>query len=143
VTFSHTLSALSLAASITLTSCMPAVDPGVDAAGEMTQSVTQHTRGTITETPSRLQGFDFLLEERPDLPRGPGVDPTTAGGKFHVSVTPETEILRRTAAGGTRRAAREEFATGMQVEVWFVGPIRESYPAQGTAGHVLILDPAP
>jgi hypothetical protein len=107
------------------------------------ESPGTHTRGTVTEKPSRLGGFAFLIEERPQEPVGAEAGPRTSGDKYHVAVAPETVVQRRTPAGGVRNASLDELAVGMEAEVWFSGPIRESYPMQGTARNVLILDPAP
>jgi hypothetical protein len=102
-----------------------------------------HTRGTITEAPSRTGGYAFMIEERPEQPVGAEASPLTAGDKYHVAITPGTTIERRTASGEVRPATAEEISVGTQAEVWFTGPILESYPAQGTAGRVLIVDAPP
>jgi hypothetical protein len=119
-------------------------DPGATAGDTVHgRAVSVHTRGTITSVPSRVGTAAFLIEERPDQPLGAGAGPFTTGDKYHVSVDGATVIQRRTVAGDVRTAALAEIAEGMQAEVWFAGPIRESYPAQGTAARILILDPAP
>ena len=102
-----------------------------------------HTVGTITQVPSRLGTYAFLIEERPEQPVGTDAGPFTSGDKYHVAVTGATRIQRRAADGSVRDASAAEIAVGMWAEVWFVGPILESYPAQGTAGRILILAPAP
>ncbi len=106
-------------------------------------SESPHIVGTITEVPSRLGTYAFLIEEHPEKPAGASATPFTAGDKYHVRVTEATRIERRTSAGGMRNASLEEITVGMRAEVWFVGPILESYPAQATADRILILDPAP
>jgi beta-N-acetylhexosaminidase len=98
------------------------------------------TRGTITEVPTRKSGAAFLIEEKVT---GIPAEPTTAGDKYYVFVTDRTKVQRRTHAGTVRSASLSEITAGMQAEVWFVGPIRESYPMQADASRILILDPAP
>jgi hypothetical protein len=97
--------------------------------------------GTITEVPARLGTAAFLIEQYPDRPLSPGGGPSDLGDKYHVTITNETQILRRGASGARRSATPDEIAVGMRAEVWFVGPIRESYPMQGTAGRIVIFDP--
>jgi hypothetical protein len=99
-----------------------------------------HIRGTITELPTRHTGAAFLIEEKVT---GIPAEPATAGAKYYVYVTPETGIQRRTSTGSARGATLAEITAGMKAEVWFLRPIRESYPMQGTAARILILDPAP
>jgi hypothetical protein len=100
---------------------------------------TAHTRGTITEVPTRLPAAAFLIEEKTT---GIPAEPATAGDKYYVFVTSATQVQRRTGTGSTRSASLYELAAGMQAEVWFTGPIRESYPMQATASRILILDSA-
>ncbi|HEV2132569.1 MAG TPA: DUF3221 domain-containing protein [Longimicrobiaceae bacterium] len=106
-------------------------------------SESAHTVGTITEVPSRLGTYAFLIEERPEQPMGANAGPFTTGDKYHVAVTEATRIERRTSTGGLQSASLEEITVGMRAEVWFVGPILQSYPAQATASRILILEPAP
>ncbi len=54
-----------------------------------------------------------------------------------VRITPDTRILR-TTDGRVVRARLQELTVGLEVDVWFVGPVAESYPVQATAGTVLI-----
>jgi hypothetical protein len=97
--------------------------------------------GTITEVPGRLSGAAFRVEERPGIPAAPGVGPETGGDRYDVTVNGGTRIRRRLPGGGHQAATAGELRVGMRVEVWFVGPIRESYPMQGTAGRITIFDP--
>lgn len=99
-----------------------------------------HTRGTVAEVPVLPTGAAFLIEEKVT---GFPAEPATAGAKYYVYVTPETEIQRRTSRGLTRGATLAEITAGIKAEVWFRGRIRESYPMQGTAARIVILDPAP
>ncbi len=55
--------------------------------------------------------------------------------KARVTINPETRIRR------DRAGVDESFATlreGMQVYVWFTGPVLESYPVQAAAERVVI-----
>lgn len=120
-------------ASIWLAACS---SPTVQARGA---SEHLHTRGTITEVPARLSGAAFLIEEKVT---GLPAEPSTAGDKYFVFVTEKTGIQRRTSGGSVQSASLAEITEGTRAEVWFDGPIRESYPAQATASRILILDPA-
>jgi hypothetical protein len=54
-----------------------------------------------------------------------------------IAVNGGTDVVQR--AGGTvSRGSPQELAVGMRVQVWFTGPVAESYPVQATAGTVLI-----
>lgn len=99
--------------------------------------------GVVTQVPSRLGTAAFLIEEHPDRPLGAGAGPLESGEKYHVFVDGQTAVHRRVDPGVIRAATVEEITAGSRVEIWFVGPIRESYPAQGTAGRILIIDWVP
>ncbi|MFC2004830.1 protease inhibitor I42 family protein [Chloroflexota bacterium] len=63
--------------------------------------------------------------------------PNNTSDKFWVTITNNTQLF--TYNGQDQEA--EDFATlsnGQTVEVWFDGPVAESYPAQVTAGQVLL-----
>jgi hypothetical protein len=57
--------------------------------------------------------------------------------KYWVSLTDETFIVDRT---GTERRPGEwdDLAVGQRVQVWFSGPVAESFPMQATAERVVI-----
>ena len=61
-------------------------------------------------------------------------------GKF--TVTNETEILER-QGGKLTPASFEVLRVGQLVEATYAGPVAESYPSQGTAGRIVILDKDP
>jgi len=64
-------------------------------------------------------------------------DGTGRYGSATISVQGDTDIRGRTDAGYEAR----EFATltpGARLEVWFEGPVAESYPVQATAGTIVI-----
>jgi hypothetical protein len=96
--------------------------------------------GIVTEIPSRMGSATFLLEEHPDRPWGATAGPLEAGDKYYVTVTPSTAIRLRDPSGEGRPGTIEDISRGSRAEVWFVGPIRESYPMQGVAGRIAILE---
>jgi hypothetical protein len=60
---------------------------------------------------------------------------TSSVGRASVRLTKDTVVW---TAQGTRGDAGD-LAEGEQVDVWFSGPVAESYPVQATAGVVMIL----
>lgn len=54
-----------------------------------------------------------------------------------ISVGPGTDVVRR-ADGSASRGSLRDVAAGQRVQVWFTGPVAESYPVQATAATVLI-----
>lgn len=91
--------------------------------------------GEITE----IQGVDrgdvrgqVLVEAR--VTRGDTENPY----KYIVTAKDETLIFEED--GGERRPGNfEALAVAQQVQVWFSGPVRESYPAQVDAGQIVIV----
>lgn len=53
----------------------------------------------------------------------------------YISVGDDVEIV----GPDGKRAAFDEFSPRTEVEVWFIGPVAESYPVQATAERVEIL----
>ncbi|HEY0020913.1 MAG TPA: hypothetical protein VGC13_31720 [Longimicrobium sp.] len=86
-------------------------------------------RGDIKEVDRSRGGLRFLVEQNPA--RGAG-EPIA-----WVDVVRETRVLARTD-GRTADASSAELAVGTRVQVWFTGPVRESFPVQATGGTVLI-----
>lgn len=64
--------------------------------------------------------------------------PAFAYDKATVRITADTTLLRETTDGDTEAVTFEEFRLGQRVDVWFTGPVAESYPVQATAGLVLL-----
>ena len=88
--------------------------------------------GTITS----ISGSAVLVEE----------DPSSAGSgeKGYFTVTEETEISRIVGGDALAPAAFGDLAVGQTVEATYAGAVAESYPTQGNAGSIAILeDPAP
>lgn len=81
----------------------------------------------------------ILVEEQPDRPMvGPR---PPQGDKAAVTVATGSEILRH-AGQGYVEAAFDAFEVGQVVEVWFSGPVAESYPVQAGAQAVVISEGA-
>lgn len=59
---------------------------------------------------------------------------TSGSDKAVVRITPETQILR----GDSASADFGSLALQQWVRVWFIGPVRESYPVQADAALVQI-----
>lgn len=55
-----------------------------------------------------------------------------------VTVKDETLILQQDGEERSQ-AAFEALETNQQVQIWFTGPIMESFPMQGTAQQVVIV----
>ncbi|HEX5868771.1 MAG TPA: DUF3221 domain-containing protein [Longimicrobium sp.] len=54
-----------------------------------------------------------------------------------IAVSPRTTVVQR-AGGSLSRGSPGELEVGMRVQVWFTGPVAESYPVQAAAGTLLI-----
>ena len=99
------------------------------AAPALAQSPETSIRGEITELSRSAEVV--LVEEDPSDESG------SAKGEF--AVDGETEILEQ-RDGGLAPAAFEELRIGQMVEATYSGPVAESYPTQGVAGRIVILD---
>jgi hypothetical protein len=86
-------------------------------------------RGTITEV-SR-SAMVVLVEEDPASQSG------LAKGEF--AVTDETEILEQRGEDLVP-VPFEKLRVGQKVEATYAGPVAESYPTQGVAARIVILD---
>jgi len=71
------------------------------------------------------------------LVEGPAATGTSVD-KAMVRVDGKTRVFVK-VGGGWRRGRAGDLAQGRQVEVWFSGPVAESYPVQAYAGTVAIL----
>jgi hypothetical protein len=82
---------------------------------------------------TNISGAVVLVEENPTDEWG------SAKGAF--TITDETEILRQ--QGDEQVAATfDDLQVGQLVVATYVGPVAESYPTQGTAGSIVILEEA-
>jgi hypothetical protein len=95
----------------------------------LAQSPENGVRGEITEVSRSAEVV--LVEEDPSDESG------SAKGEF--AVDGETEILER-RDGDLARVAFEDLRVGQMVEATYSGPVAESYPTQGIAGRIVILD---
>ena len=86
--------------------------------------------GFVTSVSGRADGVTVLVEADPSHP--------SFGDKASVAVTSNTRITRR-AQGGEVAATFRDLVPGLQVEVWFDGPVATSYPVQGKAQALVIL----
>ena len=87
-------------------------------------------QGTITS----ISGSVVLVEENPADESG------SAKGAF--TVTDETYIFRR--YGDLQIAVSfDDLRVGQPIIATYTGPVAESYPAQGTAGSIVILEKIP
>lgn len=87
-------------------------------------------RGAISSVSFRPGGSTLatiLVEGR--------VEPDTQYDKAAVAVTRSTRIRRADGAS----VPVDALGAGMQVEVWFTGPVAESYPVQATADTIVVL----
>lgn len=92
----------------------PAAGPPADAAPDIIGAVSSRRGATllVTQDSTRSAGY-------------PGAS---------VRVTSATRVER-----GTTPASADELRVGTRVEVWFAGPVMESFPVQATAGRVRII----
>jgi hypothetical protein len=98
------------------------------AAPALAQSPENTIRGEITEVSRSAEVV--LVEEDPSDESG------SAKGEF--AVDGETEILEQ-RDGDLAPVAFEELRVGQVVEATYSGPVAESYPTQGVAGRIVIL----
>lgn len=112
------LAALTLLAVALLTGCASAVPNEAPA-----------IRGTISSVSEGPDGVSGILVE------GPVANGTTLD-KAALSITGSTKVL----SANDESVDADTLATGVRVEVWITGPVRESYPVQADADVVRILD---
>jgi hypothetical protein len=99
------------------------------AAPALAEPAQNSIRGSITEVSRSAEVV--LVEEEPSEESG------SAKGEF--AVTEETEILDG-RGGDQTPASFEDLRVGQVVEATYKGPVAESYPTQGVAGRIIILD---
>jgi hypothetical protein len=95
----------------------------------LAQSPENSIRGEITEVSRSAEVV--LVEEDPSDETG------SAKGEF--AVDDETEILEQ-RDGDLAPASFEDLRVGQMVEATYSGPVAESYPTQGVAGRIVILE---
>jgi hypothetical protein len=62
------------------------------------------------------------------------------GDKASLEIGGTTPVLRVAKDGSVSSATFAELKIGMRVNAWIDGPVRESYPVQGTASVVAIVE---
>ena len=95
----------------------------------LAQSNGNSIRGEITEVSRSARVV--LVEEDPSDESG------SAKGEF--AVDGETEILEQ-RDGDLAQVSFEDLRVGQMVEATYTGPVAESYPTQGVAGRIVILE---
>ena len=100
-----------------------------DAAPALAAPPESSIRGTITEVSRSAKVV--LVEEDPASQSG------LAKGEF--AVTDETEILEQRGEDLVP-VPFEKLRVGQKVEATYAGPVAESYPTQGVAGRIVILE---
>ena len=98
-------------------------------------AVAQTETGSEVQGPiTSISGSAVLVEENPADESG------SAKGAF--TVTGETDIFRR--SGDLQvPASFDDLRVGQPVIATYRGPVAESYPTQGTAGSIVILEEIP
>jgi hypothetical protein len=100
--------------------------------GESPAAVLPDRAAEITGQITQLDGNRVLVEAQP------GVD---GGRKIWFTVEAATRLAER-RGDDLQDTAPGDLAVGQRVEAWASGPMAESYPEQGTAEAILVLDEA-
>ena len=106
-----------------------------------------HLRITVSLAPKPLQTeadfTGFITEIHPigkeDTIGQILVGSDKLGDKYMVTIKDETLIFKQDGEN-RRQVAFEELETKQRVQIWFSGPIMESFPMQGTAQQVVIIE---
>lgn len=114
---------LGLAACLALAACSPAVKP-IASEPEVVGIVSEVRAVEHAETIGQL------------LVEAPG-DKTS--DKYVVAVRSDTLIFEQVEED-YRQLPFDTLRAGHKVQLWFTGPVRESYPAQATARQVVVID---
>lgn len=118
------LACVAIALILPLAACSPTLpDRDPDIRGSVT-SLERYTDGDV---------LGRILVEGP-------IAPDTGYDAASVSITDDTAVLHDVPDASPEPLAFEDLEEGMPVEVWFEGPVAESYPVQTTAGTVLVIE---
>ncbi len=105
---------------LVLASCGPApLEEEADFIGFITEIQPIGKRGTLGQ---------ILVEDQSDK----------LADKYMVTIKDETLIFKQDGEN-RRQVAFEALETRQKVQVWFSGPIMQSFPMQGTAQRVVIM----
>ena len=95
--------------------------------------------GGCSNEESDLTGWIVGVMENQILVSTPG---NSTSDKFVITVTDQTVITIQ-VDGEKLEVQFDSFITGQKVEIWFSGPVMESYPAQVSAEKVTITEAPP
>jgi hypothetical protein len=84
---------------------------------------------SVTGTASKVTSTSFVVQD--------GKDPSGAALAASIKVPADTPVLR-SSGGGFTKASLDDLQDGVAVQVWFTGPVAESYPVQATAGTIVL-----
>ncbi len=109
--------------------------------GDDSEAPPVETSGTIVGTVTDISGSAILVEEDPSDWGDPTGPPESSPGfaKGFFTVTDETEILDG-RAGEPFPAVFGDIVVGQIVEASYAGAVAESYPTQGDASSIVILE---
>ena len=116
--------ALTIAAACATKVALPSRDP------EVRGIVTAVTPSEAGETGGERLGT-LRIEENPADSSG--------SPKWVLTITANTIVLVRPGEI-TEPASFQRLVTGQRVDAWITGPVRESYPMQAEASHILVRD---
>lgn len=129
-----------------LIGAVPALAQGVTdeserVSGDGSEAPPAEDSGSITGTVTDISGSVVLVEEDPSDWGDPTGPPEGSPGspKGYFTVTEETELLDE-RGGEAAPATFGDLAVGQIVEATYAGAVAESYPTQGTAASVVILE---
>ena len=115
-----------------LTACRPFADD-TDDGDDAVRPRDMHGHITaVTPTENRPSGSDWLGTILVEGPR----EGNPISDKARVSIMTKTTIVSGSGGSGTFADLR----VGSAVEVWFDGPVRESYPVQVDAGRIVVVE---
>jgi len=88
--------------------------------------------GTITE----IEQHRILVEENVSVN-----EPLENGGvKIYFSVNDETKLFEQLSDGSLKKIAFTELKMGDKVKGWVKGAVADSYPQQGLAGQIILIE---
>jgi beta-N-acetylhexosaminidase len=101
--------------------------------------------GCAAERPSETPSISGVVRERQPIDGGvvllvEAEGDVSSGSYDNASVRLDTDTTVLVDEDGTlHRATPEDVPAGASVDVWFEGPVAESYPVQAAAGTVLVV----
>lgn len=114
--------------------CVAALAAGCLHLGGGTKQEPDFT-GRVTDVQSIAAGNvvgTVLAEAEVETKEGVSLD------KYALTVTGQTALLQQ-KNGERQRVGFDALAVGQTVQVWFTGPLKESYPVQVDAKQIVIL----